>query len=496
MLGFDTVKSIFSKKDAEIKKEPVIKNSIKIDNEESSPEVIELDEGVLSFGFAFDESIKNIKDLIKVYRNMSIYGEVDDAIQEIVDETIVTENSEPISLNLDQVDLSDSLKKKINEEFQNILRLMNFNRNGKSIFRQWYVDGRLYTHNMIDMNSVKQGIQHIKILNPTDLVKIKDKKTEKNFFIYRPSNSDLKSKNGLKLPEEHISFISSGITDPQHDYFISNLHRSIKVFNQLKLIEDSAVIYRITRAPERRVFYIDTGKLPKQKAEEYLRKLMSKFKNRLVYDSQTGEMSQKKDVMTMTEDYWLPSSEGGSGSRGTKVETLAGGQQLGEITDIEYFKKKLLKSLRVPFSRFDVENQTMFNSGLSGEITREELRFSKFIDSLRSQFSDLFIDILHTQLILKNILSQDDWDKYLKDRIIFKWKRDSYFELAKRQENVKSQLEILRDVDEYVGKYYSKEYVLKQILDMTDDEIDNLNKQIKDEIESGTIKDPDSEDEF
>ncbi len=367
------------------------------------------------------------------------------------------------------------MKETIIEEFEALISMMNFNNVGDVIFRQWYEDGRLYFQNVIDIEKSLEGIQDIKILSPFNLRRVKE--DEKIFFIY----DDKKSENVLKIPSEHITFVNSTLTDPKKDFYIGYLHKAIKPYNQLKLLEDSAIVYRFTRAPERRVFYIDVGKMNKSKAESYMAGLIAKFKNRITYDSLSGKVDQQKNVMSMTEDFWLPTSESGAGSRGTRVDVLPGGQQLGEIEDIKYFANKLKKSLNIPISRFDTEDRaTMTFGNMNGELSRDEVRFSKFINKLRYNFGQCFFDMLKKQLILKKIIDQQFWDEN-KDFFKLVWSNDSYFSEVKDAEILKNRIELADSVVEYVGKYISHDFVLKKIFQLTEAEIEDEKKKITEE---------------
>ena len=385
----------------------------------------------------------------------------------------------------------DSLTDLDSEEFNDILNMMDFNRTGDEIFRQWYEDGRIYLHGVIDTNNIKEGIQDIKVLSPFFLKRVKNKDDNTYFYIYdNPKNDTV-----LKIPPEHISYAPSGLSLANKLIYISYLHRAIKPFNQLRMLEDAAVIYRITRAPERRVFYVDVGQMNKSKAESYMQNLMNRFKNKITYDSSTGEINQQKNTMTMTEDFWLPSSETGSGSRGTKIDTLPAGQSLGELSDIEYFKRKLLKSLRVPYSRFDNEQPSMLSFGnMNGEMSRDEVRFSKFIDKIRSKFGMVFFDLLKKQLLFKNIISADDWIEW-NDYFILEWNSDSYFTEVKDSEMNKSRVELADMMEPYVGegRYFSNEYIMKEVFKMTEEEIELEKKRIAEEAKTDEYDDPNEE---
>lgn len=489
------------KLDTEIK---APKDSVEL-NYTEDPEGIEMEENNLTWGMSFDFQIKNIQELVKLYRHSTQHFEIDDAIEEIVNEAIVTEEGPIVELISDASKLSDNIKKKVKEEFEGVTSMLNFQSDAQDIFRKWYIDGRLFYQNVIDENKQKEGIKKLVQLSPLDITRVKQvkidpkatttekKETKKTVFLYR-ENDDYRNKKrhtiykwsddyGYEVPENLVTYVPSGLTDPSGDYYISNLHKALKPLNQLRLLEDAAVIYRITRAPERRVFYIDVGKLPKTKAEEYVRKLMNKFKNKISYDAKTGQMTQRKDVMTMLEDFYLPTT---SDQRGTKVETLQGGSQLGEIDDIIYFKKKLYKSLKVPVARIDEDSSPTVDFGRSGEITRQELKFTKFVKRLRHRFSFLLLDVLKKQCIMKGIMTADDW-RIFAQQITLKWASDSYFSELKENEILNGRIELASDIQDYIGKYFSNKFVKKNIFRQTDEDMDVMQKEIDDELKTGEI---------
>ena len=381
------------------------------------------------------------------------------------------------------------VKNRIREEFDSVLRLLDFNSKGHDIFRRWYVDGRIYFHKVINKNAPEKGIQELRYIDPRKIKKVRqvikdkdDKNTEiikgiEEFYIYNDKGLDTASgsSTGLKITSDSISYCPSGVVDAQKGTVLSHLHKAIKPVNQLRMIEDSLVIYRISRAPERRIFYIDVGNLPKIKAEQYLKDVMNRYRNKLVYDARTGEIRDDRNHMSMLEDFWLPRREGG---RGTEISTLPGGSNLGEIDDINYFQKKLYRSLNVPISRLEAESG--FSLGRSTEITRDELKFTKFVQKLRKKFAVLFIDILRTQLILKGVISAEEWDT-VKEHIQFDFLKDGYFAELKKAEMLREQLDMLSQIESYVGTYYSKEWVRKNVLHMTDEEIEEIETQIEDE---------------
>lgn len=471
-----------------------LKTDSKILPNAEEPEETEIDYNSAFYTLDFDVRFNTIKEAIITYREVASNFEIEEAVDDIVTTAIVDDGDEIVSLDLDNIEdsmIAKATKNKIQEEFENILSLMNFKRNGANYFRRWYIDGRLWAQIILDN---KNEIKKVKLLSPLDIVRVK--KDDEYFYVYKQDERnknlrnrfqrrDMEFEEGVEIPEKDIAFVPSGLTDPSNNFYISYLHKSIKPLNQLRLLEDSAVIYRITRAPERRVFYIDVGKLPKPKAEQYVKNLMNKFKSSVVYDVKTGKVSQRKNVMTMLEDYYIPSR---GDSKGTRVETLQGGQQLGEIDDILYFKKKLLKSLKVPVARFDDENQPAIDFGRSGELTRAELKYNRFINRLRIDFSVFFIELLKTQLILKNIISISEFNE-IKNAFNFVWATDSYFAELKQSEILKERIEVLGSINDYIGKYYSNEWIKKNVLKQTDSDIEEMQKQIDSEKQSGEMSD-------
>jgi len=432
--------------------------------------------------------VKTEKDLILKYRDIAQQPECDAAVEDIVNESIVSdEDSAPVSLILDDLDQPDKIKKMITDEFETVVELLNFNWNGHDIFRKWYVDGRIYYHKIIDQQNPKRGILELRNIDPTRIRKVRETKEERDpktgvklikgvneYYVFQ-NDVMSKSQQGLKIAKDSITYVTSGVTDASRKKGLSYLHKAIKPVNQLRMMEDSLVIYRLARAPERRIFYIDVGNLPKGKAEEYMKNIMSKYRNKMVYDANTGEMKDDRKHMSMLEDFWLPRREGG---RGTEITSLPGGENLGQIDDIVYFQKKLYKSLNVPVSR--LEEQQQFSLGRSTEITRDELKFQKFIDRLRKKFSMLFIDILKTQLILKGIITEEEWLE-MKQDIAVDFLQDTHFAELKEAELMASRLGILQDVDQFVGKYFSREWVRKNILQQDDEEIKEIDKQMQEE---------------
>jgi hypothetical protein len=472
----NNIKSVFGKKEEGVEYQEV-PNSFEIDNKEQEPEVEIVNSSksfeTYKYDINFDSTANNVAQQIKEYREIAKYPEVDEAIQEIVNEAIVMDGTDVVDLMIDSEEVKDNLKETIREEFKDIVSMMKLNQQGDELFRQWYEDGRLYLHGKLNLNKPKDGIQEIKKLAPFNLKQIKE--DGKLYFIY----DDGKSAKAMKIPSEHITFIHSTLTDPDKKYYISHLHKAIKPYNQLKMLEDAAVIYRITRAPERRVFYIDVGQMNKSKAESYVAGLVNKFKNKITYDANSGKVTQSNNSMSMTEDFWLPSS--GDGGKGTKVDVLPAGQNLNQLDDIQYFNKKLKKSLNVPFSRFSSDERSVLDFGSrSTELERDEVRFAKFINKLRFHFAAGLFDLLKKQLVFKGILDIEDWYKY-KDYFSLQWNSDSYFSELKENEILKARLETVDSMRDHIGKYYSHDYVMRNILKMTEEEIEEEKKKIKEE---------------
>ena len=436
------------------------------------------------------DKAKNEVDLIFKYRDIAAQPETDAAIEDIVNESIVGDNDEaPVNLILDKLEISDKIKESVKNEFETVLQLLNFNAYAHDIFRKWYVDGRLPYHIIIDEKSPKNGIKELRYIDPTMLRKVKEIEEEKDpktgamiitkqqeYFLFQDGKMNA-SNQGIKIHPDAICYATSGMLDPTRKRILSYLHKAIKPVNQLRMMEDSLVIYRISRAPERRIFYIDVGNLPKGKAEEYLKGIMSQYRNKLVYDANTGDLKDDRKHMSMLEDFFLPRREGG---RGTEITTLPGGENLGQIDDIVYFQKRLYKSLNVPISRLEQEQQ--FTLGRSNEISRDEIKFKKFIDRLRKRFSDIFNQLLRTQLILKGIITEQDWEEW-KTYIAYDYIEDNYFAELKESEMMRERFDMLGTVDEYAGKYVSIEWIAKNVLKMDDDSIKDMEKQIKAEKE-------------
>ena len=451
--------------------------------------------GVYGTYVDLEGSAKSEGELVTRYREMSMQPECDSAIEDIVNESIVLDNENPIDIVLDDLEYSDSFKNKVREEFYNVLRLLDFNNQGYDIFKQWYVDGRLYYHILVNESKPRNGIQELRKIDPRKIKKIREKITETDprtrvtvdkgfneYYIYHPKGiTSSGAQNAVKIAKDSICHVTSGMNDPSNKIVLGYLNKAIKPLNQLRMLEDATVIYRLSRAPERRIFYIDVGNLPKMKAEQYLQDMMTKHKNRLVYDASTGEVRDDRKFMTMLEDFWLPRREGG---RGTEITTLPGGQNLGEMDDVDYFRRRLYKSLNVPVTRMEAENQ--FNLGRSTEITRDELKFSKFIKRLRNRFSHLFDNLLEIQLVLKGVISRKDWKKIRED-IYYEFAHDNYFAELKEAEVLRERLSLANEIDGFVGKYYSMAWVRKKILQMTEEDIEEMDKEIKEESD-----DPDS----
>ena len=458
---------------------------------------------------------KTEHDLIRRYREMALHPEADGAIEDVVNEAIVSDlYDSPVEIELSNLNAGDSLKKAIREEFKTIKEILDFDRKAHEIFRNWYIDGRVYYLKVIDVKNPMAGIQDLRYIDPMKMKFVRQQKKEdprtrldigskgpqesvnepeiEEYFMYtaKPNyNSGMIAGNGgrkgsVKIAKDSVVYCSSGLVDRNKGTVLSYLHKAIKALNQLRMIEDSLVIYRLSRAPERRIFYIDVGNLPKVKAEQYLKEVMSRYRNKLVYDANTGEVRDDRKFMSMMEDFWLPRREGG---RGTEITTLPGGQNLGELSDIEYFQKKLYRALGVPESRIAADGG--FNLGRSSEILRDELKFAKFVGRLRKRFSAMFNDMLRTQLILKNIITPEDWQG-MGEHIQYDFLYDNQFAELKESEMLQSRLGNLATIEPYIGKFYSTEYVRKKILRQTDTEIIEIDEQIEDEIEKGVLPDP------
>ena len=457
-------------------------------------------------------------DLIKRYREMALHPECDNAIEDVVNEALVSDlYDSPVEIELSNVNASDKLKTKIREEFKFIKEILDFDKKSHEMFRNWYVDGRLFYMKVIDVNKPQDGIKELRYIDPLKIKYVRQEKKKnkipignamdagkdpksiyqpefEEYFLYTPTPNypvgmlagSSANKGSVKIAKDTITYCSSGLVDRNKGTVLSYLHKAIKALNQLRMIEDSLVIYRLSRAPERRIFYIDVGNLPKVKAEQYLREVMSRYRNKLVYDANTGEVRDDRKYMSMLEDFWLPRREGG---RGTEITTLPGGQNLGELSDVEYFQKKLYRALGVPESR--IANDGGFNLGRSSEILRDELKFSKFVGRLRKRFANMFNDMLRTQLILKNIVSPEDWET-ISDHIQYDFLYDNQFAELKESELMNDRLGIVATMEPYIGKYFSVDYVRRKVLRQTDAEIIEIDQQIEDEIKKGILPDPSS----
>lgn len=469
------------------KKQEELKSVVQPDNDDGAVNLSSNAAAYYSQVVDMDTNIKNENELIKRYREISLFPEVDEAITEIVNEAIsYDEDHESVKLDLSKLKLSDSIKAKINDEFHTVLELLNFKEKGYEIFHKWYVDGRLYYLINLDPQSPRKGIQSLQKIDARKIRKVRniekgvDKKTGleviqkiDEYFIYNEKGIGGSTANGIKLSLDSVVYVPSGFIDENTNIVLSYLHKAIKPANQLKMMEDAVVIYRISRAPERRIFYIDVGNLPKVKAEQYVTDIMNKYRSKVVYDANTGEVRDDRKFMSMLEDFWMPRREGG---KGTEITTLPGGQNLGQMEDVDYFKQKLYQSLNVPISRL-LPNQN-FSLGRSNEVTRDELKFMKFIDRLRNKFSVLILDCLRIQLIAKNIIAPEDWDK-IKNYLNIKWTVDNNFTELKQTELYQNRFAALQLVDPYVGKWFSPQWVQKNILKFTEEEIEQIDKDMK-----------------
>ena len=447
---------------------------------------------------------KTEQDLIRRYREIALHPECDMAIEDIVNEAITSnENKQSVKVITDGLEYSSAIKVRIEEEFADVLRLLQFNTRGHDLFRRWYVDGRIFFQKVIDAENTKNGITELKYLDPRKIKKIREVRKRRPEGMVSPTNINIADETveyfvynergiqgsaaiqGIKIAVDTIAFCPSGMIDQnKNGLILSYLHKAIKPVNQLRMIEDAAVIYRIARAPERRIFKIDVGNLPKAKAESYLRDVMARYRNKLVYDASTGEIRDDRNYMSMLEDFWLPSREGG---RGTDITTLPGGANLGEIADIEYFRAKLYRSLNVPVSRLEASQG--FNLGRASEISRDELKFTKFVGRLRKKFTELFNDLLRTQLIIKGVISETEWP-LIRDSIFYDFLQDGHFAELKNTEMMRERLNLAREVRDYVGKYFSVNYVRRNILKQTESEIKKMDAEIKKEIDDGIISSP------
>jgi hypothetical protein len=439
-----------------------------------------------------DASAKSENDLINRYRDISLYPDCDSAIEDIVNEAVAAEDDEEVvKVNLDKVELSKSIKLAIEQEFKNVLNLLDFNSKSHDIFKRWYVDGKVYYHKIVDLNQPKQGIKELRYIDPRKIKKVRQVHKKKDpasgvefienideFYVYNEKGLITAVPNtpgatqGLKIAPDSIAMCTSGLLDLDKNLVLGHLHKAIKVVNQLRMVEDSLVIYRMTRAPERRIFYIDVGNLPKAKAEQYVKGIMNQYRNKVTYDAATGEVRDEKKTLSMLEDFWMPRREGG---KGTEITTLDGGQNLGEIQDINYFQNKLYQALNVPVSRMKPESG--MNFGRQSEISRDELKFSKFISRLRMKFSELFDDLLRTQLLLKGIMSEQDWTN-IKEQIFYKFTEDVYLSEAKEAEIMRNRIDLLNQINPYVGTYFSREFVYSDVLHLDLEDIQKMKSEI------------------
>jgi len=454
---------------------------------------------------------RNELDLIRRYRDISMQSECDAAIEDIVNEGIISNlNDIPVNIDLTNLPYPDKIKRRMRAEFSEVLRLLNFNEKGHDIFRRWYIDGRMFYHKVIDNKDPQRGLQSLRFIDPSKIRKVRETKKDpdpsvngiemitkvEEYFIYNDKSFSAAGSQGndqgIKIAADSIVYVPSGLLDSNSGRVISYLHKAIKPVNQLRMIEDAIVIYRISRAPERRIFYIDVGNLPKVKAEQYLKDVMNRYRNKLVYDATTGEIRDDRNHMSMLEDFWLPRREGG---RGTEITTLPGGSNLGEIDDIVYFQRKLYRSLNVPISRLEAENG--FSMGRASEITRDELKFTKFVQRIRKKFTPLFTDLLKTNLLLKGVISPEDWPR-MQEHIQYDFMEDGHFAELKDAELLNDRLQTLDSVQSYIGTFFSKEYVLKKVLNMTDAEViemrDQIAKELKTDPMDGGIVLPDAGD--
>jgi hypothetical protein len=442
-------------------------------------------------------SVRNELELITRYREMANHPELESAIDDIVNESIThDESGEVVTLNLDKLKQPDSIKKKILEEFNNVQRMLNFNNLADDLFKRWYIDGRLYFHIIVNEKNPKEGIQELRYVDPRKIRKIREINKDRDgktgamviksiaeYYVFNDRGTTTQTytsgtNQGLRVAPDSIINVNSGLMDAKNTFVISYIHKAIKPLNQLRMIEDAVVIYRLSRAPERRVFYIDVGNLPKGKAEQYLRDIMVKYRNKMVYDANTGELRDDRKHMSMLEDFWLPRREGG---KGTEITTLPAGQNLGQIEDVDYFRKKLLQSLNVPYSRMDdTGGGGLASLGRSSEVTRDELKFAKFIVRLRNKFSQLFDHALRVQLSLKGICSQDEWDEF-KEQIYYDYKKDNNFTELRESELIRERVQTLAMMDPYIGKYFSQTWAKKNILRLSDEEIEEMAKEMEED---------------
>ena len=446
-------------------------------------------------------AVRNELELITRYREMANHPELEMAIDDIVNEAITHDvTGRTVDIVLDKLKQPESIKKKIIEEFNNVLKLLNFNNLSDDLFKRWYIDGRIYYHVVVDESQPKQGIQELRYIDPRKIRKVREIKKDRDpktgtqiiksiaeYYVYNDKGTTTQQysaqvSQGIRIAPESILNVTSGLMDAKNTFVISYIHKAIKPLNQLRMIEDAVVIYRISRAPERRIFYIDVGNLPKGKAEQYLRDVMVKYRNKMVYDAQTGELRDDRKHMSMLEDFWLPRREGG---KGTEITTLPAGQNLGELEDVKYFRQKLLQSLNVPISRLEPQQGGMIGVGRTTEVTRDEVKFTKFIIRLRNKFSQIFDHALRTQLVLKGICTSEEWEEF-REVIYYDYKKDNNFTEMRDAELLQTRVQLLQVVDPYIGRYYSADWVRRNILQMSDETIDEMDKQIAQEEKDGT----------
>ena len=445
-------------------------------------------------------SVRNEIELISRYREMANHSELEMAIDDIVNEAITHDVSgKTVDIRLDNLQQPESIKKKIRDEFNNVLRMLNFNNLADDLFKRWYIDGRIYYHVVVDETRPKEGIKELRYIDPRKIRKVREVQKDKDpktgalviksigeYYVYTDKGTTTQNyttsvNSGLRIAPESIINVNSGLMDAKNTFVISYLHKAIKPLNQLRMIEDAVVIYRLSRAPERRIFYIDVGNLPKGKAEQYLRDVMVKYRNKMVYDASTGELRDDRKHMSMLEDFWLPRREGG---KGTEITTLPAGQNLGELEDVKYFRNKLLQSLNVPISRLEPQQGGMIGLGRSTEVTRDEVKFGKFITRLRNKFSQVFDHALKTQLVLKGICSLEEWQEF-QEQIYYDYLKDNNFTELRDAELLRERIALLNTVDPYIGRYYSTDWVKKNILQMSSEQIEQMDKEIEEEQESG-----------
>ena len=445
-------------------------------------------------------AVRNELELITRYREMSNHPELDQAIDDIVNEAITHDVSgRTVDIVTDQLDQPASIKKKIHEEFENVLQMLNFGNLADDLFKRWYIDGRIYFQVVVDEKNSKEGIKELRYIDPRKIRKVREIKKGRDpktgaqiidsiaeYYVYNDRGTTTQTysaqvNQGVRIAPDSIINVNSGMMDAKNTFVISYLHKAIKPLNQLRMIEDAVVIYRISRAPERRIFYIDVGNLPKGKAEQYLRDVMIKYRNKMVYDASTGELRDDRKHLSMLEDFWLPRREGG---KGTEITTLPAGQNLGELEDIKYFQKKLLQALNVPISRLEPQQGGMIGLGRSTEVTRDEVKFMKFITRLRNKFSQIFDLALKTQLVLKGVCTSDEWEEF-KEKIYYDYKKDNHFTELQDSELLTSRLQLLATIDPFLGRYYSGNWVKKNVLRMTDEEVERMDKQMKEEQDQG-----------